>query len=104
MIVVVGCVVVVVGTKLKFAVTVTVPVTVVTHWPVPEQPPPLQPAKVEPEAAVAVSVTSVLLGYVSVQSLPQFILASELATVPAPVPDLEMTKLSNNCPALTGQT
>jgi hypothetical protein len=29
--------------------------------PVPEQPPPLQPAKVEPEAAVAVSVTTVLL-------------------------------------------
>ena len=32
------------------------------HGPVPEQPPPLQPANVEPALATAVSVTDVPLG------------------------------------------
>src|SRR5439155_25284011 len=35
---------------------------VTVHEPVPEQPPPLQPVKVEPAAGVAVSVTAVPLG------------------------------------------
>ena len=45
--------------ELKDAVTVVAAVMVVTHVPVPVQPPPLQPANVEPPAGTAVSVTSV---------------------------------------------
>src|SRR6266550_3954752 len=46
----------------KVAVTVVAAKTVTVQAPVPEQPPPLQPLKVEPAAAVAVSVTAVPLG------------------------------------------
>ena len=41
------------------ALTVVAALTVTTHVPVPEQPPPLHPAKVEPAAGVAVNVTTV---------------------------------------------
>ena len=46
---------------LKVAVTVVAALTVTVHGLVPEQPPPLQPANVDPPAAVAVSVTTVPL-------------------------------------------
>ena len=39
------------------ALTVVVEVSVTVHVPVPEQPPPLHPANVEPEAGAAVRVT-----------------------------------------------
>ena len=45
--------------ELKVAVTVVAAFTVTMQVPVPEQPPLDQPAKVEPEAALAVSVTVV---------------------------------------------
>jgi len=57
------------------------------HVPVPEQPAPLQPEKVEPAAGVAVSVTTVPslneVEHVAPQSIP----AGELETEPEPVPD-----------------
>src|SRR5205823_3595817 len=60
--------------------------SVTTHAPVPEQPPPLQPLKVEPAAGVAVSVTVVPLAKLAVHVAPQVIPAGELVTVPLPVP------------------
>jgi len=44
---------------LKVAVTVMFAVMVTVHVPVPEQPPPLHPAKLEPAAGEAVRVTEV---------------------------------------------
>src|SRR5207244_3279543 len=54
--------------------------------PVPEQPPPVQPVKVEPAAAVAVSVTAVPLVKLAEQVAPQLMPAGALVTVPLPVP------------------
>jgi hypothetical protein len=42
-------------------VTVVAVVTVTTHVPVPEHPPPVQPVKIEPVPALAVRVTIVPL-------------------------------------------
>lgn len=47
---------------------------------------PDQPANVEPEEAVAVNVTAVLLLILAVQVLPQLIPAGLLITVPVPLP------------------
>src|SRR5215831_10095425 len=49
------------GDALNVAVTVVVALGVTVQAPVPVQPPPLQPAKVEPVAGVAVNVTAVPL-------------------------------------------
>jgi hypothetical protein len=54
---------------------------------VPLQAPP-QPTKVEPAAAVAVSVTGVPVVSVSAQSAPHAIPGAELVTVPVPEPFL----------------
>ncbi len=48
--------------SVKVAVTSVAPLTTTTQVPVPEQPPPLQPANVESAAGVAVSVTEVAGG------------------------------------------
>ena len=53
--------------------------------PVPLQAP-LQPANSEPEAGVAVKLTTVSLGKLAEQVAPQEIPAGELVTVPVPVP------------------
>jgi len=63
--------------QVVLAVIVTLPV---------EQPVPDQPAKVEPEAGVAVKVTAVPVLKVAEQVLPQLIPVGELVTVPLPVP------------------
>jgi hypothetical protein len=63
------------------------------HAPVPEQPPPDQPAKVDPEAAVAVSVTLVPTLYEAWQVAPQLIPEGLLVTVPVPVPFLGTDRL-----------
>ena len=52
----------------------------------PEQPPPLQPPKVDGDVGEAVSVTIVLLAKAYEQVEPQLIPAGELVTVPLPVP------------------
>ncbi len=55
------------------------------HVPVPEQAP-LQPMKVEPETAVAVSVIVVPWVTACEQVAPQLMPAGVLVTVPEPVP------------------
>src|SRR5437016_2584324 len=71
---------------VKVAVTVVAAESVTTQVPAPEQPPPLQPVKVEPAAGVAVSVTAVPLVKLAEQVAPQVIPAGALVTVPLPVP------------------
>src|SRR5207302_782519 len=62
--------------------------TVTVQVPVPEQPPPLQPAKVEPATGAAVKVTEVPLAYAAAQVVPQAMPAGALVTVPLPAPVL----------------
>jgi len=78
--------------RAKVAVTVVAALRVTVQAPVPEQPPPLQPVKVEPAAGVAVSVTVVPLVKLAAQVAPQVIPAGLLVTVPVPVPALETVR------------
>ena len=79
--------------KLKVAVTLWAEFMVTVQVPVPEQPPPDQPVKVEPELAVAVSVTDVPLEKEALQVEPQLMPEGVLVTtVPVPVPDLLTVK------------
>src|SRR5439155_724963 len=73
--------------SVNVAVTVVAAETVTVHVPVPEQPPPVQPVKVEPAAGAAVSVTAVPLVKLAEQVAPQLMPVGELVTVPLPVPD-----------------
>jgi hypothetical protein len=74
------------GTTSKVAVTDSAAFIVTTQLPVPEQPPPDQPANVDDDPAVAVNVTCVPLAksceHVEAQSMP----AGELVTIPDPLP------------------
>ena len=70
------------------AVTVVAAESVTVQGPVPEQPLPLQPPKVEPAAGAAVSVTAVPLAKLAEQVAPQVMPAGELVTVPLPLPAL----------------
>src|SRR5437667_6387822 len=74
--------------SVNVAVTVVAAESVTVQAPVPEQPPPLQPLKVEPAAGAAVRVTAVPLAKLAAQVAPQVIPAGELVTVPLPVPAL----------------
>ena len=65
--------------------TVVAALSVTEQVPVPEQPPPLQPVKVEPAAGAAVKVTAAPLAYVAEQVAPHEIPAGALVTVPVPV-------------------
>ena len=60
--------------------------SVTVQVPVPEQPPPLQPVKVEPAAGVAVKVAAVPLANAAEHVAPHEIPAGLLVTVPVPVP------------------
>jgi len=55
---------------------------------VPEQPPPLQPVKVEPAAGTAVKVTAVPLENGVEHVVPQLIPAGAVVTMPVPAPAL----------------
>src|SRR2546426_7702852 len=74
--------------SVNVAVTVVAAVRVTVQVPLPEQPPPVQPLKVEPAAGAAVSVTAVPLVKLAEQVAPQVMPAGELVTVPLPVPAL----------------
>ena len=74
-----------VGTA-KVAVTVVAALSVTVQVPVPEQPPPLQPVKVEPAAGVAVKVTAVPLANAAEHVAPQEMAAGLLVIVPVPAP------------------
>src|SRR2546425_12088513 len=75
--------------SVNVAVTVVAALRVTVQVPGPEQPPPVQPRKVEPAAGAAVSVTAVPLAKLAAQVAPQVMPAGLLVTVPAPVPALE---------------
>ena len=62
--------------------------SVTVQAPVPVQPPPLQPVKVELASGVAVKVTAVPLANGAEHVAPQAIPAGLLVTVPAPAPAL----------------
>jgi hypothetical protein len=70
---------------LKVAVTALAALMVTLQAPVPVQAP-LQPAKVDPAAAVSVKVTTVPLAKLALQVLGQVIPLGLLVTVPDPVP------------------
>jgi hypothetical protein len=76
----------------KVAVNVAAVSTI--QVPVPTQPPPLHPIKVEPELLVAVRVTVVPFRKVSLQVVPQSIPGGSDMTVPDPVPTFATTKLN----------
>jgi hypothetical protein len=56
------------------------------HEPVPAQPPPLQPANVDPDAGTALSVTVVPPENDREHAVPQLMPLGLLVTVPLPVP------------------
>jgi hypothetical protein len=64
------------------------PSTVTVQVPVPEHPPPDQPAKVEVASVVAVSVTVEAASTIAEQEEPQSIPPTSEVTVPPPVPIL----------------
>lgn len=72
----------------KVAVTVVAAPSVTTQVPVPVQPPPFQPVKVEPAAGAAVRVTAVPLANGPAHAAPHEMPAGELVTVPEPAPAL----------------
>src|SRR5450755_2440839 len=72
---------------LKVTVTDFAALIVTEQAPVPVHAP-LQPVKVEPAAALAVSVTTVPLLKLALQVVPQLIPVGLLVTVPVPVPAL----------------
>ena len=71
------------------AVTDMFAVIETVHWLPLVESQPLQPAKVDPAAAAAVSVTEVPSLNCAEQVEPQLTPLGELVTVPEPVPDLE---------------
>lgn len=73
------------GPALNCAVTCRGACMLSVHTPVPVQSP-LQPAKEEPEAGVAVSVTLLPSAKVALHVGPQLIPPTELLTVPLPEP------------------
>jgi hypothetical protein len=74
--------------SVNVALTEAAALIVTVQVPVPEQPPPLQPANVEPATGVAVRVTAVPLANAAAQVAPQAMPAGALATVPVPAPVL----------------
>jgi hypothetical protein len=73
----------------KAAVTVVAAFIVTVQVPLPVQPPPLHPVKVEPGAAAAVRVTAVPSANEAEQVAPHEMPAGLLVTVPLPAPALK---------------
>jgi hypothetical protein len=71
---------------VNVAVTDCAPLIVTEHVPVPEQPPPDHPAKVDPAAGAAVNVTTVPSVKLAEHVDPQLIPEGLEVTVPLPVP------------------
>jgi len=84
--------------RANVAVTEAAALIVTVQGPVPEQPPPLQPVKVELASGVAVKVTAVPLANGAEHVAPQAIPAGLLVTVPAPAPAL-VTVRAKDCTA-----
>jgi hypothetical protein len=82
---------------LKFAVTACAALIVTVQVPVPVQFP-LQPVKVDPPVAVAVSTTCVPTAKLSVQTAGHVIPAGVLATLPVPVPAMLTVRSSPPVP------
>src|SRR5438093_79088 len=81
----------------KPAVTEAAALIVTVQGPVPEQPPPVQPVKVELAAGVAVKVTAVALVNGAAHVAPQAMPAGELVMVPVPGPDLLTVSVKDCC-------
>ncbi len=75
--------------SVKVAVTDVAEVRVTTQVPVPEQPPPLQPVKVEPTLESAVRVMVVPCWNCELHVAPQVMPDGELVIVPDPLPVFE---------------
>jgi len=74
--------------EVNVAVTVVLLETMIEQVPTPEQPPPDQPVKVEPESGFTVKATDVPEFTAElVQAEPQLIPPTDEVTVPLPVPD-----------------
>ena len=69
--------------------TVVAALSVTVQVPAPEQPPPLQPEKVDPAAGVAVKVTALPLANAAEHVAPHEMPTGLLVTVPLPAPVLE---------------
>jgi hypothetical protein len=80
--------------SVNVAVTVVAAAIATVQVPVPVQPPPLQPANVEPAVGAADSVTPVPTAYGSLQSAPHAMPAGLELTVPAPVPALAIVSVT----------
>src|SRR3954451_15345695 len=75
--------------RVNCALTATAEDMVTEHVLVPLQPPPLQPANTDPDAADAVKVTLLPAVKLALQVTPQLMPAGLLVTVPVPVPTVE---------------
>src|SRR5437016_5723315 len=80
---------------MKPAVTDFVALTVTVHVVPETESHPLQPAKTESLAALAVSVTTVPLAYASEQSVPQLMPGGLEVTVPVPAPVRKTDRLTS---------
>ena len=78
------------GTAGASKVAVTVAAVFTTQLPVPVHPFPLQPVKVDPPSAVAVSVTVVIFKKLALQIVPQSMPVDAEATFPVPSPPLRI--------------
>lgn len=78
---------------MNVAVTDVAAFIVTVQVPVPEHPPPDQPANTDaPDVGAAVSVTTVAWRKLAEQVAPQLMPAGELVTVPVPVPAFETVR------------
>ena len=81
------------GIRVKSAVTDSTWFMVTVQVPVPEQPPPDQPAKLDPVAGEAVKVTLVPWSKLAEHVEPQLIPVGLEVTVPLPLPDFDTLKV-----------